>query len=79
MAKVENRYYVDGKDSPARVVIEGFPADLHRTLKILAATGGTTVKELLIAAARLMVKIGVEEAIKVEPKLFKPRKEVEKK
>ncbi len=36
----------------ARVVIEGFPDDLYHELKIKAATERTSVKALLIAAAK---------------------------
>lgn len=39
----------------ARVVVENFPDDLHRALKVKAATDGTTVKALLILAAEKLL------------------------
>ena len=48
----------------ARVVIEGFPDDLLRTLKIRAVNERTSVKALLIAAAQ---KIGKASTTASEP------------
>jgi len=44
----------------ARVVIENFPDDLYRALKVKAAQEDTTVKALMIAAAEKAVgrKVG---------------------
>lgn len=39
----------------SRLVIENFPDELHRALKVMAAQQGTTVKALLIAAAEKVV------------------------
>ena len=39
----------------ARVVIDGFPDDLHHELKIKAVQEKTTVKALLIAAAEKLL------------------------
>jgi plasmid stability protein len=39
----------------SRLVINGFDDELHRRLKVAAAQQGTTVKDMLTAAARLAV------------------------
>ena len=38
-----------------RVVIEGFPPDVLKELKMIAARDGTSVKALLVDAARQLV------------------------
>lgn len=40
----------------ATINLRGFPDDLHRTLKVEAAKRGTSVKALLIQAAREWLK-----------------------
>jgi plasmid stability protein len=39
----------------ARLVVEDFPDDLHRALKIRAASEGTSVKALVIEAAEKLL------------------------
>ncbi len=40
----------------ATINLRGFPDDVHRSLKVEAAKRGTSVKALLIQAAREMLK-----------------------
>ena len=48
--------YCDNREGAmARVVIDGFPDDLHHELKIKAAQEQTSVKALLIAAAEKLL------------------------
>jgi len=56
----------------ARVVIEGFPDELHKELKLEAVAKGSNVKALIIAALQERPKQGAKQ-VRATIQAFAPR------